>query len=117
MIRLGLLCALAACSAEDVVETTTGETPAEFVERQCREQMLDCQRVYAFEAPADNPLGRVEMCVHADHLALAEALYGAYELSPDPRFAPYAALGVEPVCWWQCPTAKGCNAYGGCFCP
>lgn len=114
---------LVGCTTEDAFEASTGETPAEFIERQCKENMLDCERVYAFEAYADNPLGRVELCVRKDDLGIAEGLYGASELSPDPRFDQWKLLGVEPVCWWQCPSMKGCNAYGGavgqgsCFCP
>lgn len=113
-----------ACTTEDAFEGATGETPAEFIERQCREQHVTCARVYAFTQPADNPLGRVELCVRAEDLELAESLYGGpAELSPDPRFEQWKLLGVEPVCWWQCPPMRGCNAYGGggdiksCFCP
>lgn len=126
MIAAIILTVFGGCTTEDAFEGATGETPAEFIERQCKEQQVTCARVYAFTQPADNPLGRVELCVRAEDLALAESIYGGpAELSPDPRFDQWKLLGVEPVCWWQCPISmRGCNAYGdpardikSCFCP
>ncbi len=109
--------ALLGCSTDDVVEVTTGETPAELLERTCAENGWSCQKVYAFTTPADNPLGVLEFCVHADDLALAESMFGASQLSPDPRFNSSRFLGVDPPCIW-CGFGAGCNAYNGCFnCP
>ena len=122
-MRVAALILLAACTAEEALEVSTGEDPNEYATRYCKERNLQCGRVYAFETPADNPLGRVELCVMSDDLPAAEALYGASELSPDPRFDMWYALGVEPFCLWSCPAPEhGCNAYGGndikaCFCP
>lgn len=101
---------------ETLVEASTGESPSEFIQRECDERGWTCARVYAFDEPADNPLGRVELCVRAEDLPAAAALYGAYELSPHERFAQWRALGVEPVCIWC--EGVGCNAYDGCWgCP
>jgi hypothetical protein len=116
-----LLCAATcavSCTTEDAFQASTGETPAEFVGRQCIEQHLDCQLVYAFDSdpPKPNALGRREMCVRKDDLEFAASLYGAYELSPDPRFDQWLLLGVDQVCWYGCEAGhKGCNAYDGCF--
>lgn len=115
---------LAGCTTEDVIKETTGETPAEIIERECRERMLACALVYEFiNTPAETPSGVVELCVLEEHLPLAEALYGPSRLSQDERFAKWALLGVPPACLWFCPSATGCNAFGGapdqgsCFCP
>lgn len=118
MLLAALFVALSGCTGADAFQASTGETPMQFIERQCRENNLDCELVYAFPQTFDtNPLGAVEMCVRKDDLAIAEALLGPGDISPDPRFDTWKALGVQPVCWYQCPTAKGCNAYNGCFCP
>jgi hypothetical protein len=114
---LAFIWVMLSCTTEDAFTAGTGETPAQFIERQCKEQMITCARVYAYETPADNPLGQVEMCTRAEDLASATAMYGAAELSPDARFDQWRLLGVEPICWWQCPSAKGCNSYTGCWCP
>lgn len=114
MRALALL--LVAGCTQTLVEQATGESPAEFIERECAERGWTCARVYAFDEPADNPLGRVELCVRAEDLPAAAALFGAYELSPHERFAQWRALGVEPVCIWC--EGVGCNAFGGCWgCP
>jgi hypothetical protein len=113
--------AMCACSAEDVIDVTTGESPQETAERTCKEQMWNCQRVYQFETPAENPLGLIELCVHENDRARAEAEYGASQWTTHMRFQSYYLLGVEPICIWQCDYAPGpgfgCNAYSGCYCP
>lgn len=114
MTRLWLL-ALLGCS-DSITAAVTGETPLEYVERECRERGWTCVRVYAFDEPADNPLGRVELCVRTEDLPAASELHGAYELSPDERFGQAALLGLPPICIWC--AGYGCNAYDGCFaCP
>lgn len=111
-------CALLVClgCTQTLVEQASGETPAELVARECRERGLTCALVYAFAEPAENPLGRVELCVRGEDLPAAAAEFGAYELSPHERFDKWRALGVQPVCIWC--DGFGCNAYGGCYgCP
>jgi hypothetical protein len=86
----------------------------------CRANRTEpCGWVYAFAAPADNELGRVELCVlwpdriapyPAKLLESAESLYGDAELSWHERFAG------APICRYACPSMMGCNAYGGYFC-
>lgn len=116
-----LAIALCACSVEGAIDTATGESPQETAERVCVEQMWNCQRVFQFATPAENPLGFVELCVHEDDLSTAEAMYGASQWTTHERFQNYYLLGVEPMCIWQCPYAPGpgfgCNAYDGCYCP
>ncbi len=112
---------LIGCSAEDVIETTTGDSPNETALKVCKDQGWNCQRVYQFATPSENPLGFVELCVHKDDLATAEAEWGASQWTTDQRFQSYYLLGVEPLCVWQCPYAPGpgfgCNAFSGCYCP
>ncbi len=114
-VVLGLL--LAACGTEDAIEAATGETPMELIDRECKERMLDCQFVYQFETLSDNPLGFVEMCVRKDDLPVAESMFGAYKISTDKRFDQWKAIGIQPVCWYHCPTGTGCNSYEGCYFP
>ncbi len=112
-----LLLAAIGCTGENITQVSTGETPQELLDRTCAENKWNCQKVYAFEAPYDNPLGRVELCVNEKDLAAAELMFGKSEFSPDPRFNSSRFLGVDPPCIW-CGAAAGCNAYNGCFaCP
>jgi hypothetical protein len=73
---------------------------------------LNCGHVFLCDTPADNPLGKVEICIDddaddKDDLAFAEMTYGTCE--PTPRH--------QGICAW-CPEEKGCNAFSGCFnCP
>ena len=76
----------------------------------CPAYGFTCGKVYEFETPADNPLGLVELCVIEKDLAAASRIYGRARLSTDSRF------DEGNLCVWQCPSAKGCNSYGGCFC-
>lgn len=110
---LALALLLAGCTT--IVEQTAG-SPEEQIEEYCRENGVACGKVYAFQAVADNPLGRVELCVLEADLPAAEALFGESELSPDPRFDKFELLGVSPWCFHHCAGGSGCNAYGGCFC-
>lgn len=72
-----------------------------------------CATVYAFDAPAANPLGHVEGCVPDVYLDEAQAKYGPAHPSTDPRFAGVAM----PPCIWTCPEVVDCNAYDSCLCP
>lgn len=100
---------------EDVVDPTD---LVGIAEQYCKsDPTLTCGKVYQFnEVPAENPLGLLEMCVtwpdHPDRpsLAQAETEFGPSMLSTDPRFEN------ANLCWWQCPTARGCNSYSGCYC-
>lgn len=111
-----LLFALCAACATDV---DVPKTPGVLVgEQYCKALELDCGKVYEFAAPADNPLGHVELCVLDEpQLELAVAKYGAAMLSTDPRF------DEGNLCHWCCPSPtktcpeKGANAYSGSFCP
>lgn len=106
----------AACSTGDIVETTTGESFQEQIERECREAGLTCALVYQFTTPADNPLGLVELCVREEDRPVAEAEFGASMLSTHERFDSFLALGIKQNCIWC--AGVGCNAYSGCFnCP
>ena len=74
---------------------------------------LPCGKVYMCEAPADNELGHIEICIPQFYsVQLAEAVYGQCELSPHPRFDD------GNLCWWCCGDGctRGCNALNGCFC-
>ncbi len=67
-----------------------------------------CGDVYVCEMPADNALGRVEICVQRDvPLEDVEAVFGA--CSPTPRHVG--------LCYWHCDPGAGCNAFSGCWCP
>lgn len=102
---------LIACSAQDYKEPAVGLTGVGGVE-QCRQFVqYPCGWVYWFEG-AD-----IEFCLPWDDRAeipklreTAESLYGNSELSRDSRFSG------TPLCYYQCPSASGCNASGGCFC-
>lgn len=112
-------CVTEVIKPEDVVqpEDLTG-----IAESYCKsDPTLTCGKVYAFPSgPAqENPIGILELCVPwpdgidplRPTLAQAEAEFGPSILSPDPRFAS------ANLCWWQCPTMRGCNSYSGCYCP
>lgn len=67
---------------------------------------LPCGHVYLCDAPADNELGHIEICVNdEDPLADVEAIYGA--CTPTPRHAG--------LCWWRCDGKPGCNSKSGCW--
>lgn len=87
--------------------------------------VADCQSVQGRYKPCGwvyyFPAVELEFCLIWDDrsqvlgypvkmLNAARSLYGDCELAKDPRFN-----GV-PLCYYQCPSAKGCNATGGCFC-
>lgn len=97
---------------------TSPETPTT-CERLADDRGAECATVYSFVALADNPLGRVELCVPDRLLSLAERRYGHAEPSEDERFKVYRIAGLDPPCFWccsgECP--QGANAYGGSFCP
>lgn len=77
----------------------------------CPLGVFECGHVFMCEAPADNELGRVELCIddddHPEQLTAIELLYGA--CVPTPRH--------EGLCRYGCEPHKGCNAKSGCFCP
>jgi hypothetical protein len=111
-MRRALLAFCVACALTpgDYKEPTTGLTGTGGVE-QCRANpLLPCGWVYQ--------CGReTELCIPWQDRAqipklreMAESLYGTCSLSEHPRFA-----GV-PLCYYQCPSAQGCNAFNGCFC-
>jgi hypothetical protein len=97
----------ACVSGCSTIETGAGDV-TEFVA--CPTDLIDCGHVYLCEQAADNELGHVEVCVDDDtdgQLAAAERVYGA--CVPTPRH--------QGLCSFQCPSAKGCNAFTSCFCP
>lgn len=107
MIRALAIVALAACSTDFDIPSA----PGVFVgEQYCIAYSLDCGQVYEFAAVADNPLGHVELCVLDGDLDDAIAKYGPARLSTSPRF------NGGNLCVWQCPSARGCNAYNSCWC-
>lgn len=77
----------------------------------------ECGVVYEFSQPAKTPSGHVELCVpdRDGLLVQAQRVFGRAE--PSPRFDQYTRGFVEPPCAYQCPGARGCNSYSGCFCP
>lgn len=107
-MRLLILLALASCTA---IETGAGHV-AEFVA--CPTDLIDCGHVYMCEAPADNDLGHVEVCINDDReggdaVALAELEFGT--CAPTPRH--------QGLCIWCCGSdcGRGANAFNGTFCP
>lgn len=115
-MRSLLLAALTACSppeAADYKESGTGFSAAAAVAQCEADRALPCGWVFWFDGP------QIEFCiVWEDRIGpypvklreSAESLYGSSELSRDPRF------GGTPICYYQCPSARGCNSTGGCFC-
>jgi len=99
---------LTGCATEDIKPPVT--PGIELGEAYCAAYNLPCGHVYQFAAAAENPLGHVEMCVLDAEIESAEQVYGEATLSTDPRF------DGGNLCLWQCPSAKMCNAYGGCWC-
>lgn len=103
-----VLLSLGGCrnAAEEV-----GGTVAEWVA--CPTNLFDCGHVYMCEAPADNVLGHVEICINDDDdstaLESAEEMYGPCE--PTPRH--------QGLCKWCCGSdcGRGANAFNGCWCP
>jgi hypothetical protein len=61
----------------------------------------------------------VELCIREGDLDAAQLSNGPCWPSRDERFAPYAAVQVDPPCFWCCggECARGANAYNGTFCP
>lgn len=103
-----LLVLLAAC-AEDYYTPGVGLTAAGGVQ-QCRDNpYLPCGWVYQ--------CGEAELCLPWEdrspfykYQQTVESLYGQCELSQHERFAG------TPLCYWQCPSSRGCNAFSGCAC-
>jgi hypothetical protein len=121
---ISLILLVAYLSAGCITEVVKPEEVVEpddlvgIAEDYCRSDLtLPCGKVYEFDVHAENPLGLLELCVpwllHPDRptLAQAEAEFGPSRLSTDSRFAS------ANLCWWQCPTMRGCNSYSGCYCP
>ncbi len=102
-------------SGTDYAEPSKGAIAVGTVDACNRNRYEPCGWVYYF------PGADLELCVIWDDRALvlghppklikaAQSLYGDCELATHERFS-----GV-PLCKYQCPSAKGCNATGGCFC-
>ncbi len=112
MQKVILVLALVAC--DDVVVVPDPGDLADIAEQYCADHPeLPCGHVYACTTPADNELGRVEVCISRwQDVAEAEALYGPCELSPHERFSE------SHLCWWCCGEGcgRGCNSYSGCLC-
>jgi hypothetical protein len=96
------------CSEVKQVGGDIGGNIAEWIA--CPTDLIDCGHVYECAAPADNPLGHVEICVD-DETAIedVEAVYG--DCAPTPRH--------EGLCSWCCGAncGRGANAYDGAWCP
>lgn len=76
----------------------------------------ECAVVYQCARRVDGE--RVELCIREQDLELAQQENGPCSPSRDPRFAPYADLGVSPPCFWCCGEGcgPGANAKNGSFC-
>lgn len=120
-MRVVLLLALAACSLTpgDYRDPLVGGQAAAAVEQCKADRYQPCGWVRAYvDVERDNPLGVLELCVPwPDRIGppvgierAMESLWGESVPSWDERFAG------TPLCRWQCPTTKGCNAYDGCAC-
>jgi hypothetical protein len=102
---------LSGCTTIEHEAGNVGGTLAELVA--CPTDLIDCGHVYLCAAPADNPLGHVEICVddddHPEQLADVEDVYGA--CVPTPRH--------EGLCIYCCGDGcgRGANAYSGTWCP
>lgn len=107
-MRALIVLLVASCTA-DYKTPAVGASAAAAVEM-CRNNVdLPCGWVYQ--------CGEFELCLPWEDRAeipklreTAESLYGQCSLSTDARFAG------TPICWYQCPSARGCNAMSGCFC-
>jgi hypothetical protein len=83
----------------------------------CPTDLVDCGAVFMCAAPADNPLGHVEICIDVDDdpdaLDAAEMEFG--ECVPTPRHQGLCiATCNEPS---PLPSGAGANAYNGMWCP
>ena len=110
-MRALILLLLVGCT--QVIEATTDpEDLAAGAEAYCAANPhLPCGHVYACEQPADNELGRVEVCVLGPwrDVPEVEAVYGPCE--PTPRHVG--------LCWWCIGEGctAGCNALTSCWDP
>lgn len=117
-IVIGVACAVLLKFMTGCVDppVPTGDTSA--CERYAAQFGADeCGVVYQFSEPAKTPSGFVELCVpdRDGLLVQAQRMFGRAE--PSPRFDKYTGGRIDPPCAYQCPAARGCNSYSGCFCP
>jgi hypothetical protein len=110
-MRALVLVLLASCSVVGWVEdkgASAGGVAVELVA--CPTDLIDCGHVFLCEAPANNPLDHVEICINDDgdndDFAQAERKYGT--CAPTPRH--------QGLCRYHCDGGAGCNAYNGCYC-
>jgi len=102
---------LVSCTTVKKVGGEIGGTAAEWIA--CPTDLIDCGHVYMCEAPANNDLGHVEICVNDDDapedLDAVEAMYGDCELTPR----------HQGLCLYCCGAGcgRGGNAYDGTWCP
>lgn len=117
MRALVFMLLLSSCSfvgwVDDGAKDIGGEVGGHLVQWiACPTDLVDCGHVFMCEAPADNELGHVEICVDDDHpeqLADVEALYGA--CVPTPRHEGLCLFCCGPNC------GRGANAFNGTYCP
>lgn len=118
MRALVFMLLLSSCSfvgwVDDGAKDIGGEVGGHLVQWiACPTDLVDCGHVFMCEAPADNELGHVEICVddddHPEQLADVEALYGA--CVPTPRHEGLCLFCCGPNC------GRGANAFNGTYCP
>lgn len=98
-MRALVMLALVACGTVRDAAGEAGGTAAEWLA--CPTDLVDCGQVFV--------CGGSEICVDDNDEALdaAELELGACE--PTERH--------QGLCWWRCPSRRGCNAFAGCYCP
>jgi hypothetical protein len=116
VFAFGLLYATLAsgCAAVESVEPTSDTSACE----RAKPDNAECATVYAFAEPADNELGHIELCVREQDLRAAQLEHGIAWPSDSERFAKYAAIGIDPPCFWCCTgdCGRGANALNGTYC-
>jgi hypothetical protein len=115
VFAFGLLYAtlVSGCAAVESIEPSSDTSACERLS-----PTGECATVYAFAEPADNELGHVELCVRERDLDQAQSQHGIAWPSDSERFAKYAAIGIDPPCFWCCTgdCGRGANAFNGTFC-
>jgi hypothetical protein len=101
---------LSSCTLAKEAGGEVGGTVGELIA--CPLDLFDCGEVRLFTAPADNDLGRIELCIDADDhpedIDAAELVYGPSE--PTPRH--------QGLCRFCCgdDCGRGGNAFSGTWC-
>lgn len=111
LLAIGAGIAAFGCVQEAGEHVPAGESSA--CEQLAAERGAECATVRQFAMRVDYPPRPVELCVPDRFIEDAEQAHGISWPSRDDRFRPYAAVGVDPPCFWC--ASPGANALDGCW--